>query len=413
MNDQQFDSLRNDTSKTFCMAKFHEATIWLYSGKIASCHHNPFHAVGDTVDTFYNTTTKRSQQKLMLSGEKPDACNYCWKLESQGLESDRFVKSKNYAEHLDANEYLNSSSNFKPKVLELAFQKTCNLACSYCNADFSTQWLNDIKTNGVYTNIVTDKRLHYQRPASDYVDNNVDTELFWTWLDEVVDGISVIRITGGEPLLHEETFRLFDYVRSKNPNVEIAINSNLCQKATVLERFKDKVQGLGNVTLYTSNESSNETAEFLRDGLIYSEWLTNLADVSAYTKSTYIMTTIGAISLQSLDTFILDIVKLREQTGNKITIGFNFLTFPEFQSFDCLSEGELLFYFNKYSKFFNKHKLSLNEFEQEQFLRVLTLLQKPQHVNHLDLRIDAESFFEQYTLRRAKPNNLISKIGKI
>ena len=32
-------------SDSFCLAKWFEATIWLYIGQTASCHHNPTHKI--------------------------------------------------------------------------------------------------------------------------------------------------------------------------------------------------------------------------------------------------------------------------------------------------------------------------------------------------------------------------------
>ena len=47
------------------------------------------------------------------------------------------------------------------KTLEIAFDRTCNFACSYCNPAFSTTWAKDIKQNGPYTNLISDGRNHF------------------------------------------------------------------------------------------------------------------------------------------------------------------------------------------------------------------------------------------------------------
>ena len=131
MDEKKLFKIRDETSPTMCLAKFHEASIWVYSGKIASCHYTPFIQVGNTVDTFYNPLEKRDQQKRMLAGEQPPACNSCWHYENLGLRSDRTRKSLSFKDHLSADDYKNPNYVFKPKALELAFQNTCNLACSY------------------------------------------------------------------------------------------------------------------------------------------------------------------------------------------------------------------------------------------------------------------------------------------
>lgn len=403
MDTEKLQQLIDHTSPTFCMAKFHEATIWLYNGKIASCHHNPFHNVGNSVDTFYNTAEKREQQKDMLAGKKPNGCDYCWKLEDQNLTSDRYNKSISYPESLPPAEYLNPLTKFKPRVLELAFQKTCNLGCAYCNADFSSQWLNDIRVNGTYTNIFTDNRKHYQRSIEEYCDSPVNLTLFWSWLDTVIDNIDIIRVTGGEPLLHEETFMLVDRVRLANPQVKVAINSNLCQKATVLERFIEKAQGIKNVSIYTSNESAGQTAEILRDGMNYNQWLDNLLKLdSAKLNHISIMTTINAVCLENFDQFILDICHLRSRMNTPISINFNFLSYPEFQSFACLNQQALDYYFEKYSAFILQNKHKLNNEEVIGYQRLLTKLNQPAHGNQINLARDCYSFYRQFGQRRNK-----------
>ncbi len=401
MDINKLDTLLSKTSPTFCMAKFHEATIWLYSGKIASCHHNPFHSVGDSIDTFFNTSEKRQQQQKMLAGEKPKACGYCWKLEEEGSISDRKIKSLNYPIHLPAESYLRPDYPFKPQVLELAFQKTCNLGCSYCNADFSTQWVNDLKNNGVYQEIKSDQRQHYQRPVSDYNDQPVNTDLFWQWLKAVATGLDVIRVTGGEPMLHEETFQLLDLVRDINPGIRIAINSNLCQKPVVLERFKKKIQGLRRVSLYTSNESADNVAEILRQGMDYKEWLSNLASLDDIgLDHIFIMTTIGAVCLQNFDKFLLDVAKLRSQMKTPVTVDFNLMSYPEFQSISALDKNSLDRYHDKYQRWFVTHADKLNVQERDKYPRLLTRLQQPVSHNQPLLIDDLRNFLVQFGQRR-------------
>jgi organic radical activating enzyme len=407
----KLDNLLSATSPTFCMAKFHEATIWLYSGKIASCHHNPFHDVGNTVETFYNTPVKREQQKRMLAGERPDACGYCWRLEDQGSVSDRRIKSLNYPHHLDAGNYLRPDYPFRPQVLELAFQKTCNLGCSYCNADFSTQWVNDIRNNGVYKNIVTDQRLHYQRPITDYQDQPVDTEIFWQWLRGIATGLDIIRVTGGEPMLHEETFQLLDLVRELNPRIKIAINSNLCQKPTVLERFKEKIKGLKKVSIYTSNESAGQVAELLRHGMDYNQWRANLASLDdAGLDHIFVMTTIGAACLQNFDRFLLDVIETRSGMKTPVTVDFNFMTYPEFQSISVLDQLHLDYYHDRYERWFLTHADRLTAQEKVKYPRLLARLKQPKADNQLKLAGDCKSFFQQFSQRRGVDASILKVI---
>lgn len=415
MDEKKLFKIIDETSPTFCLAKFHEASIWVYSGKIASCHYTPFIQVGNTVETFYNPLEKRQQQKEMLEGKQPLACDSCWRYENLGLTSDRKRKSLSFNNHLDAENYRNPDYIFKPKALELAFQNTCNLACSYCSPQFSTSWMNDIRVNGVYQDINTDDRRHYQKDLIEIQQmiDPPDINLFWDWFNTIVSNLESIRVSGGEPLMHEEVFKLFEIVTDINPNVECVIHTNLCQKPTVMDRFFDKIKKLSNLRMNVSNESAGEVAEFIREGMIYSEWLENIERLGNSTvKEFTISTTVSAIALQSLDQMYLDIINIRKRTKLKPYISINMVDKPEFQGFACLTRNERDFYINKYTDFYNQIKNDMLDIEHEHFDRLITFLNKGFiRENQIDMRKDSDVFFEQYTKRRNKKTNFAKYIG--
>lgn len=412
MKQEILSHLKENISDTFCMAKFHEATIWLYSSKIASCHHTPLFPTGESVINFYNNHAKRQQQNEMLLGGKPKECNYCWKLEDQGLTSDRELKSLGFKSHLKPEEYLDRNFNFKPKALELAFQNTCNLACAYCSPSFSTEWINDIKKFGMYENINSDIKRHYSRG----VDHNVpvDMGMFWDWFDSISSELESIRITGGEPLLHEETFQTFEKVLSVNPEIECVIHTNLCQKPLVIDRFIKSIQNLTNVRINVSNESAGEVAEFIRDGMKYDEWLFNVARLSTETNASIsISTTLTSLALVGLDQLYFDIIDLRKKHNiQKPYISINFATYPVFQSFCCLSAEDRKFYQNKYTDLFYNIENDLLPTEKSIVPRLISMLDpKLTDSNFQQYRDDSKNFFSQYTKRRNKFRDLSLDIG--
>jgi organic radical activating enzyme len=410
MNKHLLNEIRDKTSQTLCLAKFHESTIWLYESKIASCHHTPFLLTGNDTLTFYNPEGRRQQQDSMLTGNKPTECNYCWKLEAENVISDREKKSLAFKKSLSPEQYLDRNYPFKPKALELAFQNTCNLACSYCSPSFSTEWENDIRLRGNYENITTDKKLHYQRGIDHRTPVNM--VLFWEWFNDIAPELESIRITGGEPLLHEDTFATFAKMIEVNPNVECVVHTNMCQKPLVVQRFINGISKLNNVRINISNESAGEVAEFIRDGMVYSEWIRNITEVAKTKATMSISTTITPISLIALDQLYLDIIDIRKETGKAIDISINFATYPEFQSLAALTYEEREFYLNKFTKFFEQVNDSLLDTERQSVPRFLTMLDpKLTHENHTEYRKDSDSFFKQYVIRRNKTINFAEQIG--
>jgi molybdenum cofactor biosynthesis enzyme MoaA len=89
-----------------------------------------------------------------------------------------------------------------------------------------------------------------------------------------------LRITGGEPMMSPNLWRLLDWIETQgdkmNPDMRIAINSNLGAKQSIIDRFKKKLKDSRTSILYTSMEATFGQAEYIRDGLDYGEWFSNL-----------------------------------------------------------------------------------------------------------------------------------------
>ena len=145
----------------------------------------------------------------MLDGERPTECEYCWKIEDLGKDkvSDRVYKSVIYSDSAlkEAKTKYDWTQDVDLKTLEIAFDANCNYACSYCNASFSTTWMNDIRKNGAYQNLVSDGARAFQQDgkwAQPYGVKNKDnpyTEAFWEWwTKELQYSLEELRVTGGE-----------------------------------------------------------------------------------------------------------------------------------------------------------------------------------------------------------------------
>ena len=170
MNDLEFkQQVLDPVSSSFCAAKWYNATIWLGSGQTTSCHHPPAHLIdADKVRTnsrlLHNSDQKKADRRMMLAGERPAGCEYCWKIEDMHTDavSDRVYKSKIYpieALHEAVKTPIEHDVNLR--TLEISFDRTCQFACSYCNPAFSSTWVNDIRKHGPYVGLVSDGRNHF------------------------------------------------------------------------------------------------------------------------------------------------------------------------------------------------------------------------------------------------------------
>jgi organic radical activating enzyme len=76
-------------------------------------------------------------------------------------------------------------------------------------------------------------------------ENNPYVEAWWRWWPEVSKTLTILRITGGEPLLQSSTWRLFEELeRNPQPQLELNINSNFGVKPILIQRLVDKVNRL-------------------------------------------------------------------------------------------------------------------------------------------------------------------------
>ena len=429
MNDLEFRQQQLDTkSDSFCAAKWYNATIWLGSGQTTSCHHPPAHHVTEkeviiNPAALHNTRQKRDDRAKMLAGDRPSGCEYCWKIEDMGRDaiSDRVYKSRIYpieALHEAFNTPVHEDVNLK--TLEIAFDRTCQFACSYCNPAFSSTWVNDIKKHGAYTGLVSDGRNHFTHThdsAQLYTFNQANpyVDAFFTWWEtDLHRTLQELRITGGEPLMSGYTWKLIEWFKTNQgkSTTKLAINSNLGFDTEKLTEFIDAIRSLPHVDLYTSMEAVDTQAEYIRDGLDYQQWINNVQLLleSDSVKAVHVMCTINALCLDSLPRLLYQLLEFKQMYGReRVNFTLNILRFPSFQSPLVLPDHLRAQCKNQLIDFFarNINNPYLQEHEINHIQRLIDYLDvvKTPHSDTFELpslHNDFKQFYSQYDVRRSK-----------
>ena len=431
MNDLEYKKQVLDTkSASFCGAKWYNATIWLGSGMTTSCHHPLPHKIDlDEIkknpSAIHNTKQKKEQRRPMQCGERPSGCEYCWKIEDMGRDaiSDRVYKSRIFTnDDLDKAYSGDHNANVNLKTLEIAFDRTCNFACTYCNPAFSSTWANNIKRQGPYTGLTSDGRNHFTHAhdsAEPYKKDEVNpyVEAFYKWWEtDLHKTLDELRITGGEPMMSPNLWRLLDWIETQgdkmNPDMRLAINSNLGAKQSIIDRFKTKLKGFKNFHLYTSCEATFEQAGYIRDGMNYSTWHSNILHmmVDKIPSEIHNMATINALCLESLPEFLEKIIWFKSASkvyGPTINYTLNILRFPSFQSPLVLPDDLR----NKFKldlvKFLSNNERHLEHMEINQTQRLIDYLDvvKTPHAGAAEqskLQKDFKAFYSQYDQRTGK-----------
>ena len=145
-----------------------------------------------------------------------------------------------------------------------------------------------------------------------------------------------LRITGGEPMMSGHLWKLLDWFKENKgaSKTRIAINSNLQCNSEQIYKLLDRADSAP-LDIYTSNESLVLQAEYIRDGLEWSTWATNmhLLAGSGKLRGLHNMCTINALCLETLPEFLSYLLKFKEMYGRDYpSFTLNILRFPSFQS---------------------------------------------------------------------------------
>ena len=346
-------------SATFCTAKWKQVTLHLHNGHTHSCHHPTSHKIPleeleDNPSALHNTKFKKEQRKLMLEGKRPTECDYCWRVEDAAGDalSDRTYKS---AEPWAQNEIPAIVSkpwddNVTPAYLEVSFSSVCNFKCSYCSPQVSSKWMEEIQQHGPYptsTNFNNLDNLKNQNaiPILNR-EHNPYVEAFWKWWPDVSKELKHFRITGGEPLLSKDMFKVLDdLIANPKPDIQFSVNSNMCVPEAVFSKFIEKIKIIcteGKVKkfeLFTSAEAHGAQAEYIRHGLNYNLWLANIRRVLAEVPNCTIicMSTYNVLSLFSFDKLLKDILDIKKEFGGPgkeppILVDAPYLRWPDHQT---------------------------------------------------------------------------------
>ena len=433
----------NKVGKGFCLAKWNQVSILLQTGQTHSCHHPsphqvPIEELEDNPSALHNTYFKKMQRKAMLKGGRPKECDYCWNVEDANKESfsDRILKSgEDWAyPHLDDIKKMTGDEDIFPPYVEISFSNQCNMACSYCDVKSSSNWQHEIgklgpyPTSGMYNNTEWMERdgivpIPFSQP-------NPYKDAFWKWWPELFSNLHTFRITGGEPLIQKDTFKVLDYIIENpkvNPEIVMSVNSNLSVPNDRWEEFIDKVKYITdndlvwNFVLFTSIEAEGKQAEYIRDGLD-SKLLWSRIDeflTKCEKPEVTIMAAFNALSISSYQKVIQKVYRLKKIYGStkryrdySIILDTSYIRHPEFLDFRILTP-DWLEKINELSRFMEDlgmhkyehvdgyHKVGFFDFEQEKVRRMTDMFTGNQSWVEKQ-RKDFVLFIDEYDKRRGK-----------
>ena len=364
MSDAEHMKQRLDTvSPSLCLAKWKQVSLHLTTGMNNSCYHPPLHRIpieeiAVNPGALHNTAHKKEQRGMMLQGQRPAECQYCWNMEDLGEMSDRHYRSGEPWAAIDFDRIAASTGDEDdviPSYVEVNFNNACNLACSYCSPQFSSTWQQEVERHGGYpTKVVHNDPSHFrgERRPIPARESNPYVDAFWQWWPELYPELVHFRMTGGEPLMDKNTYRVFDYVLANaNPRLHLNVTSNFSVEEKLWQKYKDYVKRLTeeehveHFMQFVSLDGWGPQAEYMRHGLdfnlLWDRVNQFLAEVPRRSSLTFIVTmnNLSVTSLDSLFSGILGLRKIYNDTYQRVWFDTPVLRKPEWQSLQLLPES--------------------------------------------------------------------------
>jgi organic radical activating enzyme len=247
-------------------------------------------------------------------------------------------------------------ADINPSYVEVNFNNACNLACSYCSPQFSSTWTKEAKQHGPFpTSTPHNDPSHFtgERRAIPNKDDNPYREAFWKWWPDLYKDLKHFRMTGGEPMMDPNTYKVFDYVL-ENPKSDLHLNvtSNFSTEPKVWDKYKEYVQRLtanpGTVEhfmQFVSLDTWGKQAEYIRHGLDFDLAINRceefITDVPERSSLTFIITmnNLSIVGLKQLLEHILYLRKEHTTTYQRIWFDTPLLRTPEWQSMQILPKS--------------------------------------------------------------------------
>lgn len=355
--------MKENLGPALCLAKWKQVSLHLQTGMNNSCYHPPLHPIDPVAiqadpGALHNTEHKKAQRVIMLKNQRPSECQYCWNMEDLGQMSDRHYRSGEPWAAVDFEKIKNSTgteNDVIPSYVEVNFNNACNLKCSYCSPQFSSSWGDEANRFGAYPTATPHNDPEHFTGARRVIparEHNPYVEAFWQWWPRLYPELRHFRMTGGEPLMDRNTYRVFDYVLAlPSPELHLNVTSNFSVEEQLFEKYLTYVKQLCNTPIehfmqYVSLDSGiPKQAEYIRNGLDFGR-LENyvnryLDEVPSRNSLTFIITmnNLSVTGFRPLMEWILELRQKFARTYQRVWFDTPVLRSPAWQSLQLLPEA--------------------------------------------------------------------------
>jgi organic radical activating enzyme len=234
--------------KNFCAAPWAGLSLDPDGASKVCCINTAKVSIGKFKDVKNHPVFVDIRQSVIDDKQHP-SCQSCWAREASGDVNSR----RSIYQYDDFFHDLNAADSFQLEHLDLRWSNTCNLNCVYCGPSLSSKWV--------------DLRGMTQK-----------FRIFPTVSDEDLINLKFLQLAGGEPFLIKENFDLLERLLKINPSIKIEVTTNLTLIGT--SKIYQLLKNFDNVTFVISFESIGRRFEYIRNGAKWSEFRSNLDQLS-------------------------------------------------------------------------------------------------------------------------------------
>jgi len=367
-----FEKNTSDPLTTICDLKWNYPIFNMDRGEFRSCCRTPSKRISDKdleelgTDAFLNSPAMLESRLDLINGIRNKDCQSCWNLEDSSMKSPRH-KPEQFWHHLQRRHHINQDLSYSeqslrielgkinsldhpalkskhPYMLEISLGNTCDMKCMYCSHHYSTQWATERIKFGEISQEQYDKEF----PKAPEKFN----ETFWQWFDSVKLYLGRLGIIGGEPLIMPEFYSFVDQCIEKinqvqhlrKEKISFWVVTNMNTPPNYLEKlfnYLPKLTEAFNVEILVSMESVGPKAEYIRNGVDWKRFSSNLDKLLSKNELNFnfgFILSINALNITNLKDFVQFTEDLYLKYGKPVALKHNIISFPDWQSPFILTE---------------------------------------------------------------------------
>lgn len=320
-----------------------------YNGLIYPCCNQSDPIADISKDNLEDTLHGKQMSTLrtaFLAGEKPKACDNCWRTEEKSSESIRTWSTK-----ILFRKFMSTMiDDIKIRSLDIRPSNICNFTCRICSPYDSSAIADEIIKH--YDPTINKYEFKESTPLVKWKNSKLDP---WTEIEKIMPQIETLAVYGGETFLVKELYSMLANVvnqgHSKNIKLHLHTNGSVYSKnlIDILLEFKE-------IDLALSVDSIGERFELERGG----NWIkveNNLKQIklnlSGPNINSYVMPVVSILNVLYLD----ELIAWAE--SNQFNVLLNFLVIPEYLNINNLTPQAIDLIISKYKNSSNPHLIEV------------------------------------------------------